>query len=212
MSGISEATSEPRGSWLLLGSPVGKVIVLAICIYVVLVSTPLIPLPLSYGLHLVLAGSLVATLLLAALSVAVIVQGARLQLSAGGELLLLVLCGGVWFGLARLTTLSHLNRLLVAPAASVIFLLGCLWLGRVVSRLFRDRGNVHGFFPAEDDYPAHAEWIEAVPNLDTYMGDAFSMGGVVKDSLGNALRSIRPVVVDEPDVEDTIAIRNWRNR
>lgn len=58
-------------------------------------------------------------------------------------------------------------------------------------RMFRDRGDVHGFFPAEGEQQAHRAMLEATPNLDGY--DAlFSM---VKDSLGNALRIIRPVVV-----------------
>lgn len=58
-------------------------------------------------------------------------------------------------------------------------------------RMFRDRGDVHGFFPPEGEQQAHGVEIAAVPNLDAYTG-LFPM---VKDSLGNALRKIRPVVV-----------------
>jgi type III restriction enzyme len=58
-------------------------------------------------------------------------------------------------------------------------------------RMFRDRGDVHGFFAPEGDQAAHARELEAVPNLDGYQG----MFPMVKDSLGNALRKIRPVVV-----------------
>lgn len=58
-------------------------------------------------------------------------------------------------------------------------------------RMFRDRGDVHGFFPPEGDQAAHARELEETPNLDGY-ADIFPM---VKDSLGNALRKIRPVVV-----------------
>ncbi|MFN3973037.1 MAG: DEAD/DEAH box helicase [Gemmobacter sp.] len=58
-------------------------------------------------------------------------------------------------------------------------------------RMFRDRGDVHGFFPPEGDQAAHARELAAVPNLDGYTG----MFPMVKDSLGNALRKIRPVVV-----------------
>lgn len=58
-------------------------------------------------------------------------------------------------------------------------------------RMFRDRGDVHGFFAPEGDQAAHAREFAAVPNLDGY-ADMFPM---VKDSLGNALRKIRPVVV-----------------
>ncbi len=58
-------------------------------------------------------------------------------------------------------------------------------------RMFKDRGDVHGFFAPEGDQAAHAREFAAVPNLDGYQG----MFPMVKDSLGNALRKIRPVVV-----------------
>lgn len=58
-------------------------------------------------------------------------------------------------------------------------------------RMFRDRGDVHHFFAPEGDQAAHAREFAEVPNLDGYE-DMFPM---VKDSLGNALRKIRPVVV-----------------
>ena len=59
-------------------------------------------------------------------------------------------------------------------------------------KMFRDRGDVHGFFPPEGEQQAHRRVLEKTPNLDAYGGRLFSM---VKDSLGNALRTIRPVVV-----------------
>ncbi len=69
-------------------------------------------------------------------------------------------------------------------------------------RFFRDRGNVHGFFPREDDLPAHWELLRRVPNLDAYApggiaqeGVARQMGSIVKDSLGNVMRVARPIVV-----------------
>ena len=58
-------------------------------------------------------------------------------------------------------------------------------------KMFQDRGDVHGFFPPEGDQQAHLEALDDTPNLDAYHG-LFPM---VKDSLGNALRVIRPVVV-----------------
>lgn len=61
-------------------------------------------------------------------------------------------------------------------------------------KLFRDRGNVHGFFPSADDVLEHAELLNRIPNLDVY-GRREMIGAIVKDSLGNALRKIRPVVV-----------------
>jgi len=58
-------------------------------------------------------------------------------------------------------------------------------------KMFQDRGDVHGFFPPEGEQQAHKEAIDKTPNLAAY-DDIFPM---VKDSLGNALRVIRPVVV-----------------
>jgi type III restriction enzyme len=58
-------------------------------------------------------------------------------------------------------------------------------------KMFQDRGDVHGFFPAEGEQQLHAAMLAAVPNLDGYQG----MFPMVKDSLGNALRLIRPIVV-----------------
>jgi type III restriction enzyme len=61
-------------------------------------------------------------------------------------------------------------------------------------RLFKDRGNVHGFFPTSDDFPAHFELLGRVPNLSCY-GDRKNMGAIAHESLGNVLRLLRPVVV-----------------
>ena len=58
-------------------------------------------------------------------------------------------------------------------------------------RMHHDRGNIHGFFPPEGEHKKHSEMIEKIPNLLHYKG-IFPM---VKDSLGNALRIIRPIVV-----------------
>ena len=59
-------------------------------------------------------------------------------------------------------------------------------------KMFQDRGDVHGFFPPEGEQQAHREALERTRNLAVYGGMLFPM---VKDSLGNALRIIRPVVV-----------------
>jgi type III restriction enzyme len=59
-------------------------------------------------------------------------------------------------------------------------------------RMFRDRGSVFGFFPPESDGEAHAELRVRIPNLDCY-GSGFL--SITKDSLGNVLRLVRPVVV-----------------
>lgn len=64
-------------------------------------------------------------------------------------------------------------------------------------RMFKDRGDVRGFFPDEGDQEAQARTLKKSPNLDAYAASATSgsFWPMVKDSLGNALRLIRPVVV-----------------
>jgi type III restriction enzyme len=64
-------------------------------------------------------------------------------------------------------------------------------------KMFRDRGDVTGFFPEEGDQEAHGAMLKETPNLDAYGASAAagSFWPMVKDSLGNALRLIRPVVV-----------------
>lgn len=62
-------------------------------------------------------------------------------------------------------------------------------------RLFRDRGDIHGFAPPEGDQAAHKALLEAIPNLGAYDLAGGAAWPMVKDSLGNALRIIRPVVV-----------------
>ena len=72
-------------------------------------------------------------------------------------------------------------------------------------RFFRDRGNVLGFLPREDDIEAHWELLRQVPNLDAYAAWGGSAeqaraqkGSIVKSSLGNVMRLVRPmVVIDE---------------
>ena len=59
-------------------------------------------------------------------------------------------------------------------------------------KMFRDRGDVHGFAPDDGAMNKHHDLLKAVPNLDYYGG---GLTALVKSSLGNALRIIRPVVV-----------------
>jgi type III restriction enzyme len=58
-------------------------------------------------------------------------------------------------------------------------------------KMFQDRGDVHSFFPPEGEQQAHQAAIDQTPNLSAFTG----MFPMVKDSLGNALRIIRPIVV-----------------
>ena len=63
-------------------------------------------------------------------------------------------------------------------------------------KMFRDRGDVHGFTPYEGDQAAHEALSNAIPNLTTYdQSDGMAPWAMIKDSLGNALRIIQPIVV-----------------
>jgi type III restriction enzyme len=64
-------------------------------------------------------------------------------------------------------------------------------------KVFRDSGRYPSFFPSEDDYPALKALREAIPNLDEYdLADGEGTPGLaIKQSLGNTLRIVRPVIV-----------------
>ncbi len=69
-------------------------------------------------------------------------------------------------------------------------------------RMFRDSGKFTSFFPEEDDANANREMLKEIPNLDINdLADLGYMDGVVpgslslKQSLGNTLKLLRPVVI-----------------
>ncbi len=72
-------------------------------------------------------------------------------------------------------------------------------------KFFADSGRVGGFLPRDDDYTAHHALLQAVPNLEAYrsLGQSAAesraqLGSIVKSSLGNVMRLVRPlVVIDE---------------
>lgn len=100
--------------------------------------------------------------------------------------------------LARADIESHLCMML-------LMLQSAARQSRETLRFFRDRGNVHGFFPREDDLDGHWKLLGEVPNLDVYAPGGLApeqaarqKGSIVKDSLGNVMRVLRPmVVIDE---------------
>ncbi len=100
--------------------------------------------------------------------------------------------------LSRLDVDSHL-------CVMVLMLASAARQSKETLRFFRDRGNVLGFLPREDDIEAHWELLGAVPNLDAYGSPWQSAAqaraqkvSIVKSSLGNVMRLLRPmVVIDE---------------
>ena len=100
--------------------------------------------------------------------------------------------------LSKLDTDSHLCVMLLMLASASR-------QSKETLRFFRDRGNVLGFVPREDDIDAHWNLLADVPNLDAYAPWGGSQaearatrGSIVKSSIGNVMRLLRPmVVVDE---------------
>ena len=72
-----------------------------------------------------------------------------------------------------------------------------------VLKMFQDASGYSDFFPDVDDYAALNAFWQATPNLDRYdLGDGFepsvNKGMAIKQSLGNTLRLLRPmIIVDE---------------
>lgn len=66
-------------------------------------------------------------------------------------------------------------------------------------RIFRDSGNVRGFLPSQDDLPAHEQLLKMFPNMDRVdqasLEIGFETAGIARNSLGNALRLCRPMIV-----------------
>ncbi len=100
--------------------------------------------------------------------------------------------------LTRLDVESHLCVMLLMLASASR-------QSKETLRFFRDRGSVLGFVPREDDIEAHWQLLQAVPNLHAY-GSPWARadevraqkGSIVKSSLGNVMRLVRPmVVIDE---------------
>jgi len=66
-------------------------------------------------------------------------------------------------------------------------------------KMFEDAGPYQSFFPDELDYAAHAEMLRATPNYDKFpANEALNAPPLIKTSLGNVLRKLRPlIIVDE---------------
>jgi type III restriction enzyme len=71
-------------------------------------------------------------------------------------------------------------------------------LNKETLKVFKDSGGFGEFFPLEDDRENNERLLRQFPNLD-YFGDANGfMGRVVKTSLGNTLRILKPItIIDE---------------
>ena len=68
-------------------------------------------------------------------------------------------------------------------------------------RIFKDSGKFPSFFPEVDNYPANQKLLKAYKNLDMHDNDSKELSVLkysIKQSLGNALKIIQPmIVIDE---------------
>jgi type III restriction enzyme len=64
-----------------------------------------------------------------------------------------------------------------------------------VLRIFKDNGGFTEFFPPEDDIKANQELLGKFPNLDYFGEDKGFFGKTVKTSLGNTLKTLKPIVI-----------------
>ena len=65
-------------------------------------------------------------------------------------------------------------------------------------KVFKDSGKFIQFFPSNRDYQANKQLLSQVKNLDLYTSDSMlfqSKSRLIKQSLGNAIRIARPIVI-----------------
>lgn len=72
-------------------------------------------------------------------------------------------------------------------------------------RMFRDNGNFMGFFPDSNNHQKHSELLEEYTNLDYHQG--VGQTRVVKYSLANVLKILRPIIVLDEGHTATSPIR-----
>jgi len=99
--------------------------------WVLLVAAPLLP-----GLPPLL-GTVVVSSLLAAASFTAICGLSGLRLRLWHEVGLMVLCGGLWYALSEIGV-SPEAHIPLAATSSIVFMLACVMLGRLLSRLIRE--------------------------------------------------------------------------
>jgi len=62
-------------------------------------------------------------------------------------------------------------------------------------KVFHDSGSFGEFFPAEDDREGNEKLLKEFPNLDCFGDENSFYGRVVKTSLGNTLRVLKPIII-----------------
>lgn len=64
-----------------------------------------------------------------------------------------------------------------------------------VLKVFKDNGGFGEFFPEEDDREGNKKLLEEFTNLDCFGDEKGFWGRVVKTSLGNTLRILKPIII-----------------
>jgi len=64
-----------------------------------------------------------------------------------------------------------------------------------VLRIFHDNGGFTDFFPPEDDLKGNEELLGKFPNLDCFGEDGGFFGKVAMTSLGNTLKTLKPIII-----------------
>lgn len=62
-------------------------------------------------------------------------------------------------------------------------------------KIFQDAGGFENFFPAEDDLKVQDELLRAFPNLDYFGKEKTFWNRQIKTSLGNTLRTLKPIII-----------------
>ena len=64
-----------------------------------------------------------------------------------------------------------------------------------VLKVFKDSGSFGEFFPYEDDRKGNEKLLREFPNLDYFGAENDFYGRIVKTSLGNTLRVLKPIII-----------------
>jgi type III restriction enzyme len=64
-----------------------------------------------------------------------------------------------------------------------------------VLKVFKDSGSFSEFFPWEDDREGNERLLREFPNLDYFGAEHDFYGRIVKTSLGNTLRTLKPIII-----------------
>ena len=64
-----------------------------------------------------------------------------------------------------------------------------------VLKVFKDSGGFTDFFPQEDDQAGNEKLLKEFHNLDYFGGEYSFYGKIAKTSLGNTLRTLKPIII-----------------